>query len=424
MTTPRLREIQLEATPALTAARRLDRSARTPAFLDVAREKSEALARNVDALAISAGSVALPAIEAVAHMGVRSFTIVDPAHFKPESLITHATLSAEEVGLSKAEVAGRRVKAASPRTRVLVFEGPFEALPISVAANASLWLAAPDNLKVELAISQAALELGPMLVQGSVWGAGLIAQVRSLAPSPDGSGPSLCCGYGSAEWEQVAADTRFSCSGDSDPSAAWAPSQIPTRSVAPLCATTGNLVALEATRWMLGIGDPEASRMIQLCGYDFSSTITPLRRRDDCPLSHRSLRRLPERDCIGQRSARELIERAGYGDADPHRVTLTVPGRRFARLTACHCDKHEVLERFVQIAGSAGRCRRCGAERVAHVLHSFDEVPASALGSRLDRSLASLGAPAPESVRVRSDGEACLFYRALPEFGLPQELAS
>jgi hypothetical protein len=83
-----------------------------------------------------------------------------------------------------------------------------------------------------------------------------------------------------------------------------------------------------------------------------------------------------------------------------------------------------VLERFVCLDGSAGRCPRCQEERGIHPFYAMDEVPFAALGRRLDRSLASLGAPAPESVRVRGERGACLVYRALPEGSVPVELAS
>jgi molybdopterin/thiamine biosynthesis adenylyltransferase len=421
MSTPQLHEIHIEETPARAAARRVDRDLRTPAFLDVPREK-RAIGCGLHLLGIGAGGVGLAAIEPLAHCEPDSFTIIDPSCFKVESLLTHATILPEDIGRPKALVAAERAKAASPRTRVLAFVGPFEALPIGIAAHGSHWVLGTDNLQVELRVAQAALHLGRPVIQGSVWGPGLIAHVRSLAASHDGSGPSLCCGFNGAEWEQADAGTVFSCSGSSEPTTAWAPSQTPTRSVAPLCATAGSLVALELTRRKLGIGDPSESRVVEFNGYTFATTATPLQRRAECPLDHQRLRLLPEDDALGQRTPRELLDRSGCSDADPRRVTFTIPGRRFAKLTACRCHAHEVLERFVSIGGSAGRCPRCAMERAAHPLYSYDEVPAAVLGSQLDRSLASLGAPAPASVRVRGERGACLVYRRLPEYGIPQEL--
>ena len=424
-TSPRLREVQHESTPARNVLRRLLPDARMPAsFLDVPPTVSAGLGRELDLLVIGCGgSVGILATEALARLGPRSVCLVDPARYKPESVLTHCSIGADEIGLPKVEVVGRRLKAAAPRTRILIFEGPFEALPIGVAAHANLWILASDNLRAELRVSEAALQLGRPLIQGSVWGPGLIAQVRSLATRPDGAGPCLACGFTQTEWEQADAGTIFSCAGSAEPDRAWAPSQIPTRSIAPLCATAGALVSLEATRRLLGIGDPQASRQLQICGHDFSTTITPLERRPDCPLEHRPLRLLPEREELGRRTPRELLERAGYAGSELHRVTLNLPGRRFAKLTACQCPTHEVLERFVSIDGSAGRCPRCQQERGIHPFYAMDEVPFAALGQRLDRSLASLGAAAPESVRVRGERGTCLVYRDLPECGIPQELA-
>jgi molybdopterin/thiamine biosynthesis adenylyltransferase len=420
---PYLREIHLESSPSLETARRLDPDQRLPEFLSVARGDRN-VGHELDVLAIGAGSVGLAEIESTTHVGPRSITIVDPARFKVESLSTHSTITHREIGRSKALVAAERAKAASPRTRVLAFDGPFEALPISIAAHAGVWLLATDNLRVELRVAQAALHLGRPVIQGSVWGPGLIAQIRSLAASPDGSGPSLCCAYAAAEWDQADAGTVFSCAGSPEPDKAWAPSQVPTRSVAALCATAGSLMSLELIRRRLGIGDPEASQIMEFRGYDLATTVTPLRRRAQCPLDHQRMELLPERDGLGQRTPRELLERSGYAGADPHRVTFTIPGHRFAKLTACQCAAHALLERFVA-AGTAGeRCSRCQALRAPHPLYDYDEVPAAVLGSRLDHSFASLGAGAPGSVRVRGDRGACLVYRSLPEAGVPQELAS
>jgi molybdopterin/thiamine biosynthesis adenylyltransferase len=397
---------------------------RTPTFLGVPPGRSERLGSELDLLGTGVGSVDIPALESLARLGPRSVILADPARFKPESVKTHTSIGAGDIGRAKVEVVGRRLKAASPRTRVLVFEGPFEALPIGVAAHANLWLLATDNLRAELAVAAAALQLGRPLIQGSVWGPGLIAQVRSLASHPDGAGPCLACAYTEAEWEQADAGTVFSCAGPPESERAWSPSQVPTRSVAPLCAAAGSLMALEATRRLLGIGDPRASRQLELCGYDFAARITPLERRPSCPLEHQPARLLPENEALGRRTPRELLERTGYADSDLRRVTLSVPRRRFAKLTACECPTHELLERFVAIEGSAGRCPRCREERGVHPFYAMDEVPFAALGRRIDRSLASLGAAAPESVRVRGDQGACLVYRALPESGVPMELAS
>jgi molybdopterin/thiamine biosynthesis adenylyltransferase len=422
MTTPRLHEIHAETTPTLAAARRLDPAARMPAFLDVPREARQAL-REIDVVAIGAGSVGLATIQAVAPLGPRSLTIVDPAAFKAESLLTHASLSHRDIGRPKALVAGVRAKAASPRSRVFVFEGPFEALPIPLIARASHLLVATDGLRVELRIAQAALHLGAELIQGSVWGPGLVAHVRSLAATEDGSGPSLCCAFTRDEWQQADDGSVFSCAGGPELESAWAPSRAPTASVAPLCAAAGNLVALELVRRVLGIGDRSESRQIELCAYDFRTTVSHLMRRADCPLNHQRMRLLPLAGGLGAQTPRDLLEQSGYGDADPKRVTLTVEGRRFAKLTACHCHAHEVLERFVSMEGPAGACPRCTTPRTVHPLYTFSEVTAAVLGSQLDRPLAKLGARAPASVRVRGDRGACLIYRDLPESGVPEEIA-
>jgi hypothetical protein len=50
-------------------------------------------------------------------------------------------------------------------------------------------------------------------------------------------------------------------------------------------------------------------------------------------------------------------------------------------------------------------------------MHTYKEVPMHALDGRFDQTLESLGAPAPNSVRVRGESGAVLFHRRFAQAG-------
>jgi molybdopterin/thiamine biosynthesis adenylyltransferase len=412
--TLRIREIDTEAGQATDAMRRLDRSARMPDLLGVSRELGAAM-RGLRLAVIGCGSVGLAVADVPARLGVDRLLLVDPARFKPASVLTHPCLP-QDLGRSKAIVAGERAKAVGPDTQVFAFDGCFEELPTHVLVGTSYLLLASDNLRCEASVSQTALHLGIPVLQGSVYGRTLTAQVRSIVSGDNGEGPCLCCAFGEREWEDLDRGTVFSCTGADTSSAAPAErSRIPTESLPHLCGIAANLLCIELSRRALGIGDAEESRVVDFCGLTHRTTVTPLRRRADCPLDHERLQLTPSKRDLGESAPRELLRAAGYEGWDPRRVTLSVEGRSFSSLAVCDCDAHPTLGRFLPTGSAAGACPRCGAERLPHPLHTHDEVPIGALAGQLDYPLKSLGATAPSSVRLRGERGAVLFHRSFGE---------
>jgi molybdopterin/thiamine biosynthesis adenylyltransferase len=394
----------------------LDRSERTPKLVDVPRGVGPAM-RDLYLAVIGNGSVGMAVADVPARLGVSRLLLVDPARLKPASVLTHPCWPGD-LGRSKAIVAGERAKAVGPNTRVFAFDGTFDELPTYVLAGASYLLLASDNLRCEASVSQRALHLGIPVLQGSVYGPTLSAQVRSIASNDGETAPCLCCGFGEREWKDLDHGTLFSCAGaDASSAAAAEPSPIPTASLPQLCGTAANFVCTELTRRALGIGDAQESRVVEYCGFTHRTTVTPLWRNSDCPMDHTRHRLEPRARDLGRSAPRELLRQAGYEGADPRRVTLVVEGFCFASLALCGCDVHPTLGRFVPTGSTAGTCRHCGRPRTPHPMHTHEEVPMNALAGRLDRTLESLGAPAPTSVRVRGEGGTVLFHRRFAQAG-------
>jgi len=412
---PRLYEIAASA-KALDATRGLEPAQRLPELLDAPRALGPAFAAQ-DLVIVGQGSVGMPLTLWAAQLGARSVVAVDRASVKPTSLLTHP-VGPDEIGQPKARVAGRRAKALHPQTRVYVFEGDVEDLPVHVLANASSVLLSSDNLLCEVAVTQQAMHLGIPVLQGSVYGRTLSAQVRSVYGGDDGSGPCLCCGYGAAEWAHLDAGTIFSCVGEGAGRAR--PAGAATMSPPYLCSAAASLTLLELTRRVTGLVPFDASTMVDYSGYGHAIHTTPLERRADCPLDHQRYARVPVNARLVERTPRELLHAADAAGADPRRVTFRIDAQRFASLAACGCDPHPALGRFLpRGARTAPRelstCEHCKQPLAPHPMHVHEEVPASLLERHLDESLAALGVSSPTSVRVRNESRTTLFASTFPE---------
>lgn len=406
-----IRVIPVRPSPAGAVVANLDPGARTPRYLDVDVDAGAVL-RDLDIVVVAAGSVGGRLVALAARSGVRSLLIVDPDTFSPESVLTH-DIGPEDVGRQKASLAGERAKAISPRTRVVVFDGPFEDLPRDVLAGADFVLLSSDGLACEQAVSRACTRLGLRLLQASLHGSTLSAQVRSLANAADGDGPGLCCGYSRREWDELDRGTVFSCTGNGRAPTSVGP---PTMSPPQLCSIAADLAFMEVTRIALGIAPRIASTadvLLDYNGYTHATTTTALARNPHCPAEHSRWRIAPWPRPLSAATLRELLDAAG--DA---RGTLSVEGYVFARRALCACGLDSPLERFVPDGESAGECPACGAPCAPHPFDAHREAPAAMLALLADRTLAELGAAGPATVLARGvDGTAVLFSEsfAAPE---------
>jgi molybdopterin/thiamine biosynthesis adenylyltransferase len=407
-TSPELHEMPSVPGPAFDAMRALDRAARATPLFEVEQDLGAAF-RKLEVGFVGLGSVGMHAADAVMRLAPRRALCVDPARVKPESVLTHPCAPAD-VGRSKARVVAERAKAISPETRVEFFEGAFEVLPIEVLAGLGCIVLASDNLAAEAQVGRVAQQLGIPLLQGSVFGPTLTAQCRVFGASPDAAGPCPCCLFGE-EWDALDRGVVFSCQGSSAGAGRATPERAAAPTVSPpfLCAIAAQLTVVELARQVVGISNREESRLVDYCGFQHRTTVTRLERNPSCPQNHRRVRVERVGRDLGEITPDELLSRAGYGDEDPRRVTLTADGYFFASLLACECTTHPMLARFLPEDGSLGRCPTCHSPFSAHPLHRHVEVPAQALEHRRHRSLASTGAPLPEAVWVRGDRGDVLF---------------
>jgi molybdopterin/thiamine biosynthesis adenylyltransferase len=392
----------------------LDRSARMPQFYMASPGANDAL-RALHVVAVGASSVGLLAIETLGRMGVRRLTIVDRGKTKLESMLTH-DIRVEELGLAKASLAARRVKAMHPESEVRAFDGPFEQLGPEALLGASLVLLASDNLACEVEVAQRCVQLGIPLVQASVYGPLLTAQVR-WAPNAPGGG-CLICAYGADEMEALDRNTIYSCEESAAPGSAPEPSAVPTVSPPHLCAIAAQLAVGEIMRMTLELGphalasdgDDDDGWVIDYCGYGPTLTRSRLARREDCICDHTRWSVVKVERPLGELTPREAIACAGHdaSDAGAAALSLTVDGHVFLELAGCRCGRHPKVGRFEVESAAPRPCAGCGEALMRHPLHTHRDVPLLALTQQLDAPLGDLGVREAACLRVSSGAGSSL----------------
>src|SRR5262249_32457442 len=147
---------------------------------------------------VGAGSVGGRIALHLARQRLAAITIVDPARYKSQSVLTHE-ISPADVGRAKAEAVAARCQAISPGTVVTPHVARVQDLPVSQFTNCDLMVLSGDNLQSETAASEICARLAIPLVHAAVHGETLTAQVRFVAHAT-ADGPCLACSYSADEW--------------------------------------------------------------------------------------------------------------------------------------------------------------------------------------------------------------------------------
>ncbi len=179
-------------------------------------------------------------------------------------------------------------------------------------------------------------------------------------------------------------------------------------SVAPLCAMAANLASMQILRHALGLGRPLADSMIEYCGFTNKTTISPLRRKADCPYDHERWNRATPPRALRDCTPAELANAAGLAGESPL-VLFNVNDMPFVERGSCRCKAGHAVRRFIQEGEPAGRCESCGGPIVPSPFHTHKSVSAETLGPAMDQPLHRLGAGSASFALVRGDGASWLF---------------
>ncbi len=383
------------------------RQSRLPAFIG-ARENLPAVLAALDLAVMGTGSLGQRIAEDFARLGINSLWLADYRPFKPESLFTHA-IDPLAVGKPKASTVGERCKLLSPRTRVFAFDGPVQALPLTVPADVDLVVVATDNLAAEIEVGERCLRLRRPLVQAAVHGASLTAVVRFFGNS-SAEGPCPRCLYGAAEEAALTADTKYSCEGQDQGAPVPEVPNHPTMTVASLCGFCSSLAGLQALRWAAKLGESVTDTLLEFNAYTHKTSVTKISRNPACPCPHLIWEVAEAPQELAECTVRRLVERA-LGQTD--RATVTVDGFVWVESGLCQCPAAPVVGRFVAAgSNSLGVCARCGSALLAQPFFTHRSLPISKMGAAKEQPLRALGVVNPRAVLVRADARAVLFRNA------------
>jgi len=251
---------------------------------------------------VGSGSIGSLLVLELCRLGLGNLVIIDPGTFKVESALTH--LCPTPVGQKKV-VALARLCRSFPATAVTAVAAPVSDAPVSLL-DADVVALAGDNLACEVAVTELCRRYRVPLMQGSIDGETLVAQVRVLS-NASAEDPCLGCGYGAHEWAALDASRKFSCAG----STAEAGAQPATRSPSFLCALAASLLAKEVVLRLVGDRRTVDNAALEYRGFLNQVVRTSLAHRPDCPLDHTAWTTLLIPRPAVSMSAAELMTRAG-----------------------------------------------------------------------------------------------------------------
>jgi molybdopterin/thiamine biosynthesis adenylyltransferase len=393
------------------AARRAGRPVlRPPAPLLGGAPDAFAALRRLAVVLVGVGSVGGRIAVMLARLGVGGLILVDPKRLKAESLATHE-IGPADVGQPKAQVVGRRCKVINPEADVRVLVGPAQEMDFAVLSDAGVVVLSPDLLAAEVEVGQRCLWLGKSLIQASVHGATLTAQVRCFANAA-ATAPCPACMLGSQEWDLLARQVRFSCDGKGGGTPEETPAAPATNSLSPLCSVAADLAVLQLVRLVLKAGRPVADTLLEYNGFTHRTVISPLRRSPSCRLEHVRFAQVTLDEPLGSLSLAAVALRASGAPA-PADGQFAIDGLDWVEFAGCGCAERTVVRQFVP-RGIPGRlvCRKCARPLAPLAFYTHRTVTRSVLGAALEQPLRKLGAHHASHVLLRT-GDSGVLIRAV-----------
>ncbi|MFV2066355.1 MAG: hypothetical protein ACC645_05195, partial [Pirellulales bacterium] len=302
---------------------------------------------------------------------------------------------------------GKACKEISPATRVFAYVGKVQNLDPVTMAEADAVFLATDNLAVEVDASNQFRLLGIPIVQTSVHGETLVAQVRFIENQRAVS-PCLICSFGPEEYRHLNQSSIFRCSGIGPGDA---PSEqinvLPTMSTSFLCSLAADFALTQWSRSTPGLGSPVADTLLQYCGYTHRLTQTELDRNKTCKCGHLILERLGLPKPLAECTSSELAHFAGFEDPTLDGRSLTLGELSYVQSAVCRCDQHRV-ERFMPRGATLGTCAACDEPITPQPYYTSRPTPGGDLNSQRDRPLKELGGEAAAWAVVQSSERGVL----------------
>jgi len=310
---------------------------------------------------------------------VGAVTLVDHDRYTPENVATQ-NIAPGDAGISKALVAGQRLRARHPHLRVTPVVQRVEDVPLGLL-RADVIVSCVDTLAARLAISEAAWRLRRPCVDTGVLADQLLARVTVQVP---GEGQAcLQCAWSEREYARL--EQRYTCR---------PPQVFSTSAPAWLGALSASFAAGEVARLFDG-DHSSAGKTVLLDARHHTLTATRVVRLEQCRFDHATPLIAPLREGAHEVSVGKLLVEQG--------ASLRVWNQPWVAQRACRqCGR---AEEAWHLRGRLAEECACGASLLPLGFHIFDtlsadEVPADVLA----RPLSSLGVRGGDVLAVTKAG--------------------
>jgi molybdopterin/thiamine biosynthesis adenylyltransferase len=396
------------------ASSRVRREDRLPQLIGLQVDANEVL-DNLTVMLIGVGSVGATVALSLAHLHVAELRLLDRRRFTEASTLTQPVGQAD-VGKPKASAIGRRCKDISPRTRVLVFDGPFQELPLADMMGVDVVVLAGDNATLEWDTGQRCLNLGVPLIHASVHGESMTALCRVFSfRNPEG--PCPVCLFGRDEFRMLDEERTWSCEGFRRANGPQSQALQSTNSLRPLCALAGEVAALAVVRMALKLGLPIGDTLTEINACTWRTFVTPITRKASCPCRHERFTIRTRHQPLAHGTLASLLRSTTRsGNRDRGAPSFVVEGYRWVERGTCCCAEFHTVNRFIPVQNATvSRCRRCHGPIQPQPFYTHDVVPAKLLGDALDRPLRALGATPCRGILVHRGDHTILVTNPDPK---------
>ena len=355
------------------------RASRLPAFVGHQKDNADEALATLSVCVAGVGAIGSDFAQKLARLQPRRIALIDPKNIKDTTVLTGSGFFPSDRG-AKVEVIGRRLKALSPATQVLVYEGAVQDVGLVTLHDLAvdIVLLASDNLECELAVGQRCQALRIPLIHAAIAGPSLVAQIRVHSES------CPACSFGSFERKQLHQQIQFSCEGNR-----VEVGSVPTMSTPHLCSTAANLALNQLMRWRLRLGSEVADTITEYCGFTNRMVTSPLVRNPDCLCDHTRFKLVSVSKALADCSLEEIATAAGV-NGETWSAAFT--GMKWVERLQCRCQQLKHVARFIpERDPSLGRCRRCGGVYKVHPQFSSGALPSAKMLDFMNLPLRRLG---------------------------------